>query len=352
MSAIELVLTDDWELFGDGSGDMRHVQFDSLRTLTRIYEEHGLRGSFNAEVMQQLHHLQEGEKHPRLRDLANEWSSVLQETLARGHDVQLHVHPQWCDARYDNGVWLLSGDWTLGNHPVERVRAMLRQGKHYLEELLREVDSSYQCVSFRAGAWALAPSPTTVPALIEAGLKLDISIAPGMIKIGEVRVDYSKVSPELLPYYPELDDARQIADRPQPLICVPTHTFDYTPKRKLFDTLSGQGKRFSSGTWSVRVKSLVRHHVHGTHYVSDLSTLTYPQMRWMMEDMRHKAGRSGSDVVPVVITNHTKDLKDFSAIRSFARMVAEATDVRVITLQQLATHLAQGRYPIRVARMK
>ena len=50
---IYLVFTDDWELRGNGAGDMRVMQFDTLRGLLAIYEKNGLKASINAEVMQQ-----------------------------------------------------------------------------------------------------------------------------------------------------------------------------------------------------------------------------------------------------------------------------------------------------------
>src|SRR5205823_8446557 len=160
-------------------------------------------------------------------------------------------------------------------------------------KLLAAVDHGYRCVSFRAGAWALAPSPATLPALIEAGIAIDTSIAPGMLKTGEVCVDYSRVPHDVRPYYPRIDDAREVSDVVQPLICVPTHTFEYTSVRKLRDTFSGHGRRFEQGAMATRMKSIVRHHLTATHYVADLSALSFPLMRWLLDDIRGKAASSG-----------------------------------------------------------
>jgi hypothetical protein len=252
---------------------MRRIQFDNLRTLAHIYEDAGMRGSFNAEVMQQLYHLNEGQQHPELFELAQEWNDLLRQTFSNGHDVQLHVHPQWHDARYIDGRWVLTSDWTLGNHPPLRIRQMIGDCRDYLENLLKPINPEYRCVSFRAGAWALAPSPDTVPALIDAGILVDTSIAPGMIKTGEVDIDYSHVRPDLLPYYPRLVDARLVASEPQALVCMPTHTFDYTPSDKVWDTLSWRGRSFPSGPLAIRIKSFVRWHTGHTKYVS------HPQIR-------------------------------------------------------------------------
>ena len=68
---IQLVLTDDWELRGDGSGDMHAIQFDTIRRLTGIYEQFGLKGSFYVETMQQLCHLRLGRSNPVLLDLVS-----------------------------------------------------------------------------------------------------------------------------------------------------------------------------------------------------------------------------------------------------------------------------------------
>jgi hypothetical protein len=272
----------------------------------------------------------------------------LRQTFANGHDVQLHVHPQWHAARYTDGHWHLPSDWTLGNHPAPRIRQILHDCKAYLEDLLRPIDASYQCVSFRAGAWALVPGADTLPALIETGIRVDTSVAPGLVKTDDVDVDYSQVRPDLLPYYPRLDDPRQISPDPLPLVCVPTHTFLYTPLAKIRDTLSGRpAKRFDHGSLTLRLKSLVKEHTVATHFVSDLSALSYSLMQRMLDDIRHKHAVTGVPVVPVVLTNHTKDLTDFKPIQKFARLVAAAADVQVISLSQLAANIRSGRYPVR-----
>ena len=51
---IYLAFVDDWELSGTGAGSVRELQLGPMRELVRIYNAHGVRGSFNAEVMQQL----------------------------------------------------------------------------------------------------------------------------------------------------------------------------------------------------------------------------------------------------------------------------------------------------------
>jgi hypothetical protein len=43
---IYLALTHDWELRGDGSGDIEEVQFAPMRRLLEVYEKFGARTTF------------------------------------------------------------------------------------------------------------------------------------------------------------------------------------------------------------------------------------------------------------------------------------------------------------------
>ncbi len=171
MVQIQLVLVDDWELRGDGSGDMRAIQFSTLSRILSIYERHGLRASINAEVMQQLYHRAYSAEYPELGVLADEWDDVVRDAYRRGHDVQVHVHSQWTGARYSNGKWELPGDWSILRHPPEEARTMIQRAKSYLAELLKPINQDYSCVSFRSGAWCIAPSEWMLQVLVDEGFR-------------------------------------------------------------------------------------------------------------------------------------------------------------------------------------
>ncbi len=87
--------------------------------------------------------------------------------------------------------------------------------------------------------------------------------------------------------------------------------------------------------------------LHPPIVVSDLSAMSFGRMREMLHDIRIRIPRAGSDVVPVVLENHTKDIGYFRPIERFAAMVASADDVEVITLSELARNLDAGLYPVR-----
>jgi hypothetical protein len=126
---IHLALTDDWELRGNGSGDIERIQFRPLRELIDLYDSHGIKGTVNAEVMQQLTFRRLQDSYPQLKPLADAWDEHVRLAFTRGHDVQLHIHPQWSKVAFENGRWKLSGDWSLLNYEPEASYAMLSASK-------------------------------------------------------------------------------------------------------------------------------------------------------------------------------------------------------------------------------
>ena len=62
-------------------------------------------------------------------------------------------------------------------------------------------------------------------------------------------------------------------------------------------------------------------------------------MMEMLESIRKRARASGLTDVPVVLENHTKDLQNFSDLERFLEKAANSSDIRFITLTELARNL-------------
>lgn len=373
---IHLALVDDWELSGDGSGDPRQLQFEPMRRLVEIYNAHGIHGSFNAEVLQQLTFRQFQDEHPELKALADEWDDSICETFRQGHDVQLHIHPQWSDAEYKDGQWKLNGDWSILNYTQEDARALIARGQDYLENLLRRIDANYRCFSFRSGSWCIAPSPFMLELLADLGIVFDMSIVGGVrYDTRRIKLDYSNCEEDFLPYYPVMTDARRISDKREPIVCIPTNHF-YGSRRSTLQhhvgklsakfknrssseenmTAAGRSVKAYGHEWAqtshdstlrrVYDKGIVPY-VKGRHLISDLAQLDYSLMTEMLESIRRRARASGLKDVPVILENHTKDLRDFSHVDQFVDDVATASDIRCVTLTELAHDLQSGRFVIK-----
>jgi hypothetical protein len=366
---IHLALTHDWELRGDGSGDIEQIQFAPMRRLLEIYSKFHTPTTFLPDLMQQLRFRTLEGKHSELKSIADSWDEHVRGAFQQGHDIQLHLHPQWLHARYENGRWLLDGDWSILNYDREAAATMLADGKQYLETLLQPIDSSYRCLAFRAGALAAAPSDHLFKSLASLGIQLDVSIAAGLIVNNQnLQLDYRNCEETFLPFYPAMSDARRISDKREDIVCVPLNHF-YGSRRAATEqniSLARQQmtRRSASGgaktsPLAPAVKSdhpsrarqafekLVVPALKRKYFVADTGRLNYPLMREMLASIRHRARSSGLADAPVVLTNHPKYIRDLPAIERFVGEASQAEDIKFITLSELAGKLKSGEFQVR-----
>jgi hypothetical protein len=371
-TTIHLALVDDWELSGSGGGDPHALQFRPIRKLAKIYNKYGIRGSFNAEVMQQLAFRDFQNEHPELRTLADEWDETLQETFRQGHDIQLHTHPQWSSSEYQDGKWILKGDWSIVNYSSNEAWQMLSRGKEYLENLLRPLNSDYRCISYRAGSWCVAPSSFMLNLLADLGIMFDISIV-GKLKYDtrRIKLDYSNCEEDFAPFYPTMTDARRVSNKIERIVCIPTNHF-YGSRRLTLkhhltkvaakvkggqSTTNGQtsGGGYGSDWADTKHDSSLRRiyekgvvpYLKGKHLISDLAQLDYPLMREMLSSIRRRARATGLANIPVVLSIHTKDIRVFDDIERFVSDISTAPDIKCVTLTEIARELQNGTFAIK-----
>lgn len=376
--SIDVALVDDWEVRGNGSGDPRLLQFEPMRQLIEIYDRHGLKCSFNVELLQQLTYRALQDKYPELRGVADKWDESVKNAFRKGHDIQLHLHPQWKESEYlGNLAWKLMGDWSLINYPEEEIRAMTVAGVKYLEQLLGPIDPNYRCVSYRSGSWCAAPSENMFPILAELGFVFDMSIVAGLrFDTPKVKLDYSICEESFRPYYPVMRDARRISQNREPMVCIPTHAFrgarlalflrdvkkgTSKVRQKLSRPRATAVKRGVSGDeWTNKneagilgkARKFTRRYTQDELIISDLSRLDFGMMKIMLADIRERARLCGAATVPVILENHTKDIVDFSDIARFAELISTQTDIKTVTLSEIARNLQSGRYEVLTASSK
>jgi hypothetical protein len=371
---INLALTHDWELRGNGSGDIEQIQFAPLRQLLEIYAKVGARTTILPDVMQQLAFRRLEHEHPELKPLADSWDEQLRETFRQGHDVQLHLHPQWLQAKYVSGRWELDGDWSILNYDRDVASVMLADTKKYLEDLLQPADSTYRCLAFRAGALAAAPSGHLLQSLVDLGIELDVSIAGGVFVNNQtLQLDYRNCEETFLPFYPMMEDARRVSTQCEPIVCVPLNHFYGSRREVTRQNISLARKKLRQRALKHRrpesatktsdrpsldaqgsaiatvYEKLIRPTLKPKHFVSDTGRLNYPLLREMLESIRRRARATGLSQLPVVLTNHPKDIRDLSAIERFVGEVTQAEDIKFITLTEVARKLQSGEFGVRIA---
>lgn len=376
---VHIILSDDWELRGNGSGDIEKIQFFTLKKLLSIYEEYNLNATINAEIMQQLNFIAFGDKFSHLKNWAEEWEEIILSAYQRGHDVQLHVHPQWSDCDYDGQSWSLKGDWSILNYSDDQIREILSSCKTYLENLIRKVDPNYEVVSFRSGAWCVAPREGFLDILNSLGIKLETSICKGIFYNNNVvNLDYRNIEEGFYPYYPDFDDARKVSQDKEEIISIPTHS--HVPKR-FFNKLGGFIYKFTKKTDYGRSNFHAPNHLEtpndtiqeeeGADYtvwekempklklierffpvlareVSDLSGINFFKMKEKIRDIKKRVKQSSFEVVPIILENHTKDIIYFEPLKRLSALLAQDDEIEVLTMSQAYKNFQKGLYPVQM----
>lgn len=220
--SIWIALSDDWELRGNGLGDVQKHQYDTAIQLMDCYDALGVSATFNVEVMQQMAFERFRDRFPDIARQADFWRQAVTAMAKRGYDVQLHTHPQWHDAEYDGRRWRLDRRWDITAYTPEEIDRFLAEGLAFLEEFVPRTD----LIAFRSGSWGIGPpSRPLMEALIRHGIRLDVSIVAGLVYCGEsIALDYRRLECPYEPYYPDLDDARKVSAESHGLVEIPTQS--------------------------------------------------------------------------------------------------------------------------------
>lgn len=179
MATFKLIISADHEIFGNGSGDVNHCMVKPTKKLQEIADKYGAKITLFTDVCE--YWVFEKEKP----DWANAIKSQWVDFIKNGHDVQLHLHPQWLNYKYqnefivDNSLWRLPNVKNSNNDFKLTIFQLLEKGKITLESSLLETNQNYSCNTFRAGGWCIQPEQEILEALIALNFKIDSTVAPG-----------------------------------------------------------------------------------------------------------------------------------------------------------------------------
>lgn len=194
---MNLVLTLDYELYGDGSGNVFTEMIYPTNKILSICDKNHIKTTIFFEVIEYIHIRNEWLKGNKMGYSKNPIEAIenqLKKALKNGHDIQLHIHPQWVGARFIKDKWQVNMDnWRLGDfsHKNYTIKELIKEGKDTIENLLKPVDSNYKCIAIRAGGYNVMPSKDLYKAMLDLGMKFDSSVYPGGFEQGELsKFDY------------------------------------------------------------------------------------------------------------------------------------------------------------------
>jgi hypothetical protein len=181
---LNICLTFDHEIyFGENYFPEEEILFKPTYRLMDVLNANDTGGTFFTDVCSVFKYQSLG-----LNDYPEQMAAQLRDLIAHGQDVQLHIHSHWYKSEYNGGKWKFDDNtfrihafgFDEGTPETLSAGKIIRDGKAYLESTLRSVDSSYQCIAFRAGGFCLQPEAELLKVLKANGITIDSSIAKNL----------------------------------------------------------------------------------------------------------------------------------------------------------------------------
>ncbi|HEX5128762.1 MAG TPA: hypothetical protein VFV90_03395 [Usitatibacter sp.] len=162
--------------FGSRTGSVEKCLLEPTDALARVAAKHGAPLSFFVDAGYLLALGREMRRRTELRLAYDAIRRQLNGLARQGHELQLHVHPHWEDARWEDGEWKLDlARYALHSFAPEQAGEIV---KRYLDAL-RELGGPSVGRAYRAGGWVIQPFDKLRPALAAAGVKIDSTVYPG-----------------------------------------------------------------------------------------------------------------------------------------------------------------------------
>jgi len=352
---IALILSLDYEVFGNGAGDVMRDVVGPTRRLLDLCDKHDAKMTIMFEVGEYWA-FEQYDSQLR-RDLGYSPSEQMRtqalDAIKRGHDVQLHLHPQWIDAKYDQGIWRLCHScWRLADLPgglgskdeINTITGVLYAGKQTLEAMIKPVRSDYECTGFRAGAFYAQPSRDIIAAMKEVGLRVDSSVVKGYRTNEPFEVDYSQVKIDKSAWWTSSTELTREGKVGENVLELPVSAqmqpywknfkitkFWAAVKRRKAEKTSNAHQNTESGMSSVpRYTTVLKKLFHEHPNTFDYCKLS---VRDMLNRMK---GHIEYSAQPAMLIGHSKDFFNDRHFDCFLARMSQNSDVKCQTMSEFA----------------
>ncbi len=300
---IECIFTVDYEIYGNGRGSLRHLVWEPAEALMAVFKKWNTRCVIFVEAAElEMIGLRRSDS---AIDLVEE---QVREFHDEGFEIGLHLHPQWYNAKYADGIWQLDySEYNLCLLSHDRINEIMRRSITYLQKVLRS--PAYIPRSFRAGNWLLQPTEIAAELLVRHGIKIDSSVFKGGLQ-SQRGLDYRKSQKN--GYFWTFSRDVNMPDPRGSLLEIPTFT-KMVPVWKMFTAMRFCARKKEPPKARERQKRF--------DDVRDLLRTTYPMKldycrlsaKGMISLLDEEVVNDQADPAPfrpIVAIGHTKDLED------------------------------------------
>jgi peptidoglycan/xylan/chitin deacetylase (PgdA/CDA1 family) len=339
----KLSLTVDYEIFGNGTGDVRKHVTEPTERMCRIAEKFGMPVTVFFELEEYLQFVRHRDELKRTLgyDPAEEMERQAVDLVSRGHDIQLHLHPQWYGAGYAGGEWQLHHDRLTVDALFDSQSETTEYIKSRKESL--EAVSGRPVTCYRAGGFAAQPGTRLLRALADTGFILESSVVKGLHRQRPHPLDYRAAPKDRRAWRISTDVAAE--DTGGPLWEVPVH--------------SVMGRRYHQLTFN-RLKAKFSRHVPRARQhemmdqlgirksVGGIASFLFQPVpikldfhnltpRGLMRMIRRAPAAPASDPDVLVLIGHTKEHSDDVAFEEFLRRISLDRRLEVVSMGAIAS---------------
>lgn len=180
---MKCLITLDYELFfGGRAGTVNRCLIDPTDALRMQANRLGCHLVFFVDAGMLVRMKNEALRHPSVARDFDQVRKQLEQLVAEGHDIQLHVHPHWEDSHWCDTGWMMNTS-RYRLHQFDQ-KDILRIVKEY-RDVLADVTGCEDICAYRAGGLALQPFAQIAASLSGSGIVIDSSVMPGQHVVDE-----------------------------------------------------------------------------------------------------------------------------------------------------------------------
>ena len=240
----QLILTADYELFfGRITGSVQECLIEPTEKLATILDVYDSKMTIFWDILHFYKLLEIEEQYPEIKRDRIAIQNQICELIKKGHDVQLHLHPHWLDAKYVDRKWNFSyNHFNLqsllnenNSSNINTILGCVTIGKNLMESIIHTVDESYKVFAFRAGGYLIEPFDEIRKALLANEIYVDSTTCPGLKNYNNIfSYNFEKI-PREIKY--KFNTDLNIIDKNGKFIEIPISSIKVSVFRKIYNAL-------------------------------------------------------------------------------------------------------------------
>ena len=175
---MNIYITLDYELFlGPKTGSVENCLITPTYNLCKVVEKYNVKMVFFIDVLYLLKLEQYSNINHKLQEDYNKIIKQLKFLHKEGHDIQLHIHPQWYYSTYDmlEKCWKLDfKHYSISDCLFDDVKEMFINGCKFIYDIIGTYPTAY-----RAGGYSFMNSKQFIDFLTSLGIVKDSSVIMG-----------------------------------------------------------------------------------------------------------------------------------------------------------------------------